>query len=146
MEVAIIALCSFMVKWFLSLRRSSPRMPLATCYLSLRLWWPGWRPGSLISRCSLRRPMMREVRETFLTSLSKTQWKKFFLKFFSSFDLSLPGSGERSLRTSPHDLSPCCFRRTVLLSAWIHRRWCLLGSLKSSPCVCVCVSQWVKSF
>lgn len=54
---------------------------------------------------------------------------------------SLPGSSECSLRTSSHDLPPCCFGRTVLLSTWVHRRWCLLHLFMFSLCVCVCVFQ-----
>jgi len=62
-----------------------------------------------------------------------------------SFDISLPGSGERSLWTSHDDLPPRCFRRTVLLSAWIHRRWRLLVSIDRFLLNPSTDSQWVAS-
>ena len=104
-------------------------MPLATSCPSPLLWWPGWRPGFLTSKCSRRRQRTKEVGAK-TTSSNTTQEKNNFsyltvfpLLLLLFWNLSLPSSGERGLWTGSHDLPPCRFRRTVLLPTWIRRRW-----------------------
>lgn len=62
--------CSFRTTRPPTLKICCPRMHLATCYRSPRLWWPGWRPGSSTLRCSLKKLTMTEVRAALLVDLN----------------------------------------------------------------------------
>lgn len=110
--------------FFLWCSSCSPTMPLTTFCPSPPSWWRGWRRGSSTLRFSLRKPKMKEVRIN-RTSETQTQQKSEDSFCF----ISLPSSGERSLRASPHDLPPRRFRRAVLLPAGIDRRWSSGGNI-----------------
>lgn len=60
--VTFLPLCSFRTTGTSFLKLFCPRMHLATCCPSPPSWWPGWRPGSLTLRYSLRKLTTNEVR------------------------------------------------------------------------------------